>query len=113
MKFATVILPLVAVLAQSAPVEVDEGSRIPKSSKEDKETTQTVDYNIIFAEYSKVQNAFDNLGIDSAQFYCSEYWNSDVIEYVMETPELNDKVLQFQNFLQQYSMYPDEYFCGH
>lgn len=77
MKFVTVILPLLAALVQSAPVEYSK--RLLTST-------------IIAEELAKIKTVIDDLrdffaiaNIDPTEFYCAHRWNDDIIDRIIAT----------------------------
>lgn len=107
MKFITVFLTLFAVLAQSAPVEFDEGFDeefpITKLSVEDEEKIQK--------QFHDLKDALAAAKIDTDLFYCSEHCELDVFGQVFSIPDLFGQVAGFQELVREYSLNDYDFFC--
>lgn len=101
---------MLAVLARSAPL-IPYGDNLDHKVSAELYAEEYAQYSSFLAAYLKVKNAFDKEGIDPVQFYCSEYWNPEVLKQVMSISTLNDEVIRFQKFLEQFFLFPDELLC--
>lgn len=116
MEYFTFVLPLLSALVQSAlsgPVSAHIKHSPDEFDGSGGYTEQDAINLMIHTTHYKSEEVFIESGIDPAQFYFSEYWNSDVLNYVTNTPEFNDKAHHFQKLLEKYSKFADEYFYGH
>lgn len=103
MKFFTVILPLLAVLVQSTPVESFE--ELPRSN-----LTAEIKAKIR-VEFENLAGAFTAEGIEPVKYYCLHYWDSHVFDQVVSNQDLNDKVFHFLRFVDRYSLQDFYFFC--
>lgn len=75
-------------------------------------TVTAKDLSEILTKFDSVVYAFAVANIKPQHFYCSEFWIPEVLENVLHTPSLNDPVVEFQELIKKFSLFPDEFFCS-
>lgn len=104
MKFVTVILTLLAVLAQSVPTKFDE--ELPTSGiiAEFRAKIRT--------EYDDLRNAFFDADIDPVLYLCPEYIDLRLLNTVGSNLALRGKISSFFKLVLQTSLSDRDFFCS-
>lgn len=99
-----IILPLLAVLAQSVSVKDDEKNPILKFSLEDEEKIQK--------EFDDLIDTFAAANVNPTELYCSKDLKIAFEEQVLSIPGLEGRIINLWRFLGQYSISDDDFICN-
>lgn len=121
MKFI-IILPLFAVLAQSLMMfvntesktgtDITKGTPVPiEYHKKGPIKIAMEDWKMLQKKFRELRKEFSNANIEPVKLYCFVQENVDLYNRVSSNERLNNKVNEFLELAEKYSLSDSDFFC--